>query len=424
MNREDEKVSLLHDELPGVFKNQSLPDEWADGFVLVPGGNISQDIPEEWAQSDSYDEWQEEKEEMRQAAIDRIKDDEKSTIEMPTASAGEDGMIEDMVYGDDSYKIPFRDLPKEMFDTRPGAPVIDAEFDTETPADAWACYFPFHEYYPDWWGIYITMDGINEIGSKIYDATAKKLDFPLCKNIAKDYLFYNEQFHSNVENYATHLELTHRKPLYVTGFRKYYVETYMKDSCLEEALADVHTYEHIKRKYNSLLKSDRTSYRKMKQVLFDNIKNGPPGYKSAADIISDGTWQTTQDEFLAWLAKYCFQIEQGNTHLWSLFQYAFSPFIKINYRAIYLTRKGSRAETRMGISGRYLRYNELTRKLQKNFGIEYVWHGKGSHEIWQTQDGKVQVPIPRHPGDLGVGLISTILKQFGTGMNYDKFIRA
>jgi hypothetical protein len=84
METEHHKIDLLHNEIPSVFSSVSVPDDWADGFVLVLGGNVYQDIPTEWTSTEAYTEWKEEKEQMRQTAISEQSQKESESFLIPS----------------------------------------------------------------------------------------------------------------------------------------------------------------------------------------------------------------------------------------------------------------------------------------------------------------------------------------------------
>ena len=63
---------------------------------------------------------------------------------------------------------------------------------------------------------------------------------------------------------------------------------------------------------------------------------------------------------------------------------------------------------------------KLIKKLKKVVGLKFVRHG-GRHDIWVTKDGR-EIPIPRHPGDLGRGLVRDIISQAGMSVGLREFL--
>jgi predicted RNA binding protein YcfA (HicA-like mRNA interferase family) len=64
---------------------------------------------------------------------------------------------------------------------------------------------------------------------------------------------------------------------------------------------------------------------------------------------------------------------------------------------------------------------KLIRKLKEVAGLEWVRSG-GNHDIYRTRNGQT-IPIPRHPGDLGRGLIRKILREAGVKMGLQEFMQ-
>jgi predicted RNA binding protein YcfA (HicA-like mRNA interferase family) len=66
--------------------------------------------------------------------------------------------------------------------------------------------------------------------------------------------------------------------------------------------------------------------------------------------------------------------------------------------------------------------NKLIKKLERLANLKFVRHG-GNHDIYKTPSGK-KIEIPRHPRDLGKGLLRTILRQVELDVSLDVFMAA
>jgi predicted RNA binding protein YcfA (HicA-like mRNA interferase family) len=73
-------------------------------------------------------------------------------------------------------------------------------------------------------------------------------------------------------------------------------------------------------------------------------------------------------------------------------------------------------------SVRYYRYREVVAQLKRLTGSELI-RSNGSHHIFRTALGRT-FPVPRHPGDIGRGLLKTIIKQAGLQMTEMEFMQA
>ncbi len=63
----------------------------------------------------------------------------------------------------------------------------------------------------------------------------------------------------------------------------------------------------------------------------------------------------------------------------------------------------------------YYRYREVVRQLERLAGCELL-RSSGSHHMFRTKAGRT-VPIPRQPGDIGMGLLHKIIKEAGLNMS-------
>jgi hypothetical protein len=124
----------------------------------------------------------------------------------------------------------------------------DHQFE-ELGVEAYATYLPIHFFPEDsWsdakWGIYISEDGVDSLAGLLQQAyrnaygppsPATKASF---RQVAFEVLLRHEMAHFKIESFALNAEIYRREAVYVPYLEKVYRETYKRDDCLEEALAN------------------------------------------------------------------------------------------------------------------------------------------------------------------------------------------
>lgn len=154
--------------------------------------------------------------------------------------------------------------------------------------DALAWYRPYHMDPQERWGITILDRGIwsvaRKIATKMFSEPYTANQIQLCRNIAKNFLYYHEMFHFKVELAATMMELIEpSEPVYaqywVPQERREWFRSEVKSNPyvkapLEEALANSYALH----KTCSLLEEGRG---KVKKAIVSFIKTQPDGYKNA-----------------------------------------------------------------------------------------------------------------------------------------------
>lgn len=300
------------------------------------------------------------------------------------------------------------ETPSGHIGNHPGAPIIDFP-PGKPPTDALAFYIPFH-YNPDCWGIYIHFDGMLFLAQKIFNFDQSKIS-PIQAIIASRlFLYSHEYFHYKVECFASRLELSHRTPLYIGGFSKLYKNSLQSGSCREEALAEAIALQVIKNKLKHGF---------INKALNDIVKNGLPSYCDGINFINKKIFHIGQSEFSEQNIHECFpSMAAINPLLWQEFSHGYSALTNIKPRVNYLVQ-ANRLPSLRGVRFR-LRKRELINKLDALVGFKYDRAGS-NHDIYRTNNGK-QIPIPRHPGDLGLGLIKTIIKQAGLTCGLREFL--
>lgn len=276
-------------------------------------------------------------------------------------------------------------------DRLPGAPRKPTDGCTP-PIDCWAAYLPFHYYYPNSWGIYLTYEGVQEISKRLGELVPGT-PLELRRHAAHLLLFFHEYFHHAVESFATRLEVTHRRPLYIREFQALF-ERQLPDAD-EEALATAYALDRCAAHKTPALP------RELQRGLVELIREMPPGYARGADL-SGKPREATEFKYLNDLQEAAFPEPKKSPLLWDAFPHALSAFGRRSSKVSYLVHIDSPLAERL--RARFLRYRELERLLRQA-GCEVVGHGK--HEKWRSPSGTT-APVPRHPGDLAFGTLKSI----------------
>ncbi len=240
--------------------------------------------------------------------------------------------------------------------------------------------------------------------------------------VAQLFLYGHEAFHHIVEAFATRLEVSHRVPLYRTGFEKLFQHEFGTDNCLEEALASAYGYRKVKerafRKPNNPVKRKQAL-----EALAKYIRACPPGYRIALKFIRETDFVQSRLEFAEQNHSWALPaIPTKGPLLWLSFPHAFSGISRITSRVNYLVHRDSSLAKRHQLHLRYLRYHDLAERLRRLGHCRFVRAGRGGHEIWETPNGH-RFPVPRHPGDLRRGTLAKIIKEAGLSLSGSEFVR-
>lgn len=372
------EVDILWEYLPSVFEVATLPSSWDDEWIAVSIGS-----PETAAAEGDLE-----------ALL-------FAPTDAPLAGLGR--------------RVDFsHNLPQELSGHFPGA--LQKNWSSPyPPPDAFGFYLPFHYFYPRWWGIYLLAEGVVELGRLLYGISDGKLTEADSMVVSRVFLFGHEQYHHSVESMATRLEITHRLPIYKSGFEAFYQHTALTDAWLEEALANAHGYRRVKKVFG------RAKWNIIEGPLRGYISGCPPGYRKGLDYVTDSEFKEGEAELAEGGHKAShLATPEAHERLWTAFGHGFHPFRKRGSHVVYLVHSGSPLSERAGLAGRFLRYRELAIRLKES-GCSFERQGKGSHEIWRNQSGDT-FSVPRHPGDLKRGTLSGILKQAGLQMGVEEFL--
>lgn len=279
------------------------------------------------------------------------------------------------------------------------------------PTDALAFYMPYHFFYPYWWGIYFTWEGLVSLGAQIMSNARPRPSSNEALKAAHCFLYYHEAFHHRVECFATRLELVNRKPYYRTAFKEIYNRTALTNGCLEEALANATAANEVSKK----LKNPAID-----EVILDYMRGQPPGYNQAELFLGVDEFREARSKFAEMNRAECLGCSpEKNTGLWDSVGYLFNGNTNIKSRINYLVPKDSPINARLPGLRPVLPPRKLVKKLGKLVGLRHVRSG-ANHEIFESRDGR-RTQIPRHNKDLKKGLVKGILKDLGLDISLDEF---
>jgi predicted RNA binding protein YcfA (HicA-like mRNA interferase family) len=378
-------LDTLCEELPELFQPRDLSPEWNDGLIIVPIHDPERidayDSVVQDQQSLGMDDW--ELTDIEELGVEFI----KPGAEPPSMSP----IIIDTLGG-----------------AHGGAPQSHGGGPTMPPPDCLAFYLPFHYYYPAWWGVYLLFDGVVWLAGEIIRRSNGAVSPRGAMQAARLFLYYHEAFHHKTECFATRLELTHRRPLYKTGFERLYQQTVGKPACLEEALANASAL-------NDGHKRIRDSI--VDQALIGYVQASPPGYNRGDQI--RGVFRKERCEFAEANQRICLpHLPPKRPDVWHTMPHMFNGIANIKSQVNYVIPRSSPLAMRLPLRG-LPSPAQLAKKLGVLAGIQFVRHD-GNHDIYQTPTGKT-IPIPRHPRDLGRGLLRKILSEAGLGMGIEEF---
>jgi hypothetical protein len=220
----------LRKELPYLFKDLQVPDDWDEGWIVVPIDDPEHSLP--IRDVDDYDESPEQ-----------------------LSAVASTGRLPDVL------------LPPLAGEKHPGAlrkdwDLKDFKMREYPPPDAFAFYLPFHYYHPTWWGVYIVFECAEWLAKFIQGRAEEALSMAQARQVCRVFLYGHEAYHHNVEAFATRLEITHRRHLYRSAFEELYESTFLTDDCVEEALATAHGYRLVKACSSTIATSGRRHWRR------------------------------------------------------------------------------------------------------------------------------------------------------------------
>lgn len=281
------------------------------------------------------------------------------------------------------------------------------------PPDAYAFYLPFHYFYPDYWGIYLLAEGVEEVAEMLHSESGGALTREKWVRAARNFLYWHEVFHHATECFATRLEVTHRKPIYKTGFERFYQVTAGTDDCAEEGLACAYAYANLK---TYTAKADRPA---VLATVRSWIQRMPPGYRQGQHWLKTRPYEEARSAFAEASHKESVNRKTLAEAIWRMFPKAFDPFARKNTPVSYLVHRDSPLAKRTGLNLRYFKKRDVEKKLSA-LGCAFERHAKGSHEVWVAPSGK-RFSLINHPRELGWSYIQKIMRSAGLDVTAEQF---
>ena len=383
-----EHIDILKRELPELFDDRELSDDWSEDFNLIQMKDPAS-LKEKYPSDDENDE-------------NFDSEDEYLGSRMPINLSPEENFPSGSGVGT---------LIEDLFKTDlAGSPIAKWEGSSEPPPECFSFYLPYHTDHPENWGIYITYEGRNYLAEFIRKHTNFKVVKEECEKAAQLFLYHHEAFHHKVEVFSNRLEIPNRKRFYLDGFKNYYQKFKDSDNSWEEALANADALSNCREKLKNPL---------ITEALIEYVRKQPVGYRRGIELLRN-------DDFIerrSWLAEEIFHHCEGKTKrdpsIWRTTPHLFDALTNLKYRLVYIIPMGSPLSLRKHLQPS-LPPAKLIKKLKKVVGLKFVRHG-GRHDIWVTKDGR-EIPIPRHPGDLGRGLVRDIISQAGMSVGLREFL--
>lgn len=374
-------LDTLRDQLPEVFKDRPIPADWDEDWFVFPSDPIT-DLLE------------------------------------PTDA--QPGLNDSRSWPEENLFLP-PDIPGDF----PGGPQQPASglspvpHTPQPPTDCLAFYLPFHYFHPDWWGIYVILDGIEHVARYISAFSGSDVPWDSCWAAARTFLYSHEYFHFSVECFALRLEVSHRQPLYRTGFDRAFCRNAGTDDWREEALANGYALY----KTRTSIQKGSPWTRPIVGALHDLVAYSPPGYRRGISFDdSAGRFRSERNR----LAEEYFRESVPNspsleTDIWENFGHAFRAFTTVNGRTNYIVRRSSSLAQRWRLSEHFVKRRVVERRLENVLGAKFVREG-GRHTIWAGPTGE-QVELPRHK-EIKKGTVRGILKRAGWKGSLEEFLAA
>jgi hypothetical protein len=292
------------------------------------------------------------------------------------------------------------------------------------PTDAYAFYLPWHEFPLRLWGIYLIVQGIKALGTDIHLLSRNWLSRAEANRVAQMFLFHHEAYHNVAETFAARLEVSHRRPCYLTGFRKVWHHGF-NSGLHEEGLADAYAYEKVRgQSFGDAMPKGplRTLKRGVAAAAFRRILQfSPPPYDSALRIVSGAvTWDDAEHAFQETSHGACgFGVPPSVPGIWLASGHAMHPSLGRNRKFSYVIDQ-NHPSLRHAANVPYFSRREFVRRL----AIAVAGHeaGGGKHPKVVSSDGK-SVPVPGH-NELPRGTCRAILRQFGLNVPLSRFMGA
>lgn len=380
-----EHLDILNQELPELFQPRDLAPFWDDELIIIPV-----DDPEDVGDF-------------------RVKDFGASLADSDEPDHPDlESFAGDLVNSDAALPDLSPLIVEILGGAHSGAPIPYTDRSKMPPPDCLAFYLPFHYYYPTWWGVYLLLEGVVWLAGEIVRRSGCTVSGYQAMQAARLFLYHHEAFHHKTECFATRLELTHRKPFYKTGFERLYQKTFGTVDCLEEGLANASALGDSNKKMRDHAVDD---------ALKGYVRDSPPGYDQGLRIL--GAFHPVRCSFAEENQHICLPLLPAkHPDIWRAAPHMFNGIANIKSRVNYVIPRSSPLAARLPFRP-LLPPSKLVKKLEDLAGLEFLRNG-GNHDVYRARNGKT-IAIPRHPRDLGRGLLRKILREAGLDMGLEQF---
>ena len=288
------------------------------------------------------------------------------------------------------------------------------------PIDALAFYLPFH-YYPKWWGIYLTFEGVYFLTSEITKrAHGHGVPWYVARDFAKVFLFRHEFFHHKVETLATRMECVTRTSCYKTGIEDRYQATKFTSDWIEESLANAYALKMAFEAFSKKGVYHKKYLDPCMLALIEIVNDSDEGYRQGTDydlgdfLRTGKTYEDATCEISEVYLTACFpHIKSSGLSFWQTANRMMNPIANIISRTNYIISKYSKICRRLPLDHYFAKPNKIIKAI-KNYGIELKLvskSGKGSHQKYKVMSGPCYghtFELPRKPQ---CGTIKDIWKQ-------------
>lgn len=399
-----DKIDKLRQDLPTLFENygeESWPINRFDEYVIVPIDNVETALPED------EPDWRLGAGQLGPPGLPEHFDCTSEFLEELILSEmnSEDSVVNAVATSNLAALDPLGASHRPTF---PGGPIVKRRSaDYFPPPDAYAFYLPFHLFAPEYWGVYLTVEGVMEMASGLRELSSDKLSVSDAIFGSRLFLYYHEAFHHAVECFATRLEMTERMPRYKEGFQEAFDEQYLTEDCLEEGLANAHAYRETQKKTRNPI---------LMKALATMIVESDPGYNRGIEFLN--RFANHRNDMSEVYFGVCFPRRKTLlSRVWQTMGHLYHGISNIRGRTNYIIRRDSPLLERQRFRP-FLTQRKLLEKLGEYGEVRLNRHG-GRHDHYLLNGNLFTVP--RHSRDLNGRTIQSILKQAGINASLAEF---
>lgn len=222
------------------------------------------------------------------------------------------------------------------------------------PPDVCAFYLPWHIFAPKDWGIYLIKDGVLALGGLIHMRAWRFLSRSEANRAAALFLFHHEAYHNAVETFCARVEVSHRRPCYLTGEVGAFASSLPITGLHEEGLANAYGHAKVASGFledaagvskasNAIKARKRLKRAAAALALRDIIKRQDPPYDTAEKIISGAVaFDRAEHELMERIHSLSYLgVPPTGAGIWTASPWAMMPSIGRNRRFSYVMDRRS-----------------------------------------------------------------------------------